>query len=539
LSPDSTGAMGKNRTPQWLVLHRPRRLGVAVLLAAALESMRRKRLPHAMPPPPCAPPQLGSAMPPSTAFQEPPIPFNTPDAFLEEAMAHFKRLLQFDTSNPPGQEEACADWCREQLEKVGIQVRVMDVESPGQGSKRRSIVARLPGPDSVPESEDLLLSAHLDVVPADTAEWIYPPFEATTARDSTGIECVWGRGAVDMKHMAAYCLTTMLELARTKAKLKRGLKLALVADEEAGCGYGALPLARQHPDWLTAKACITEAGGSTQHTAGKRLYPIQVGEKGFVWLKVKVKGIPGHGSSPTKHHALARLAPVLQDLIDEPYMGHKCNKFTKDCVDSLGDTLGGMGGWLFKSISGATSSKIVLGFVMPAPIAGFMASMVHNTAAPTMLQSGSKVNILPSSAELVVDCRVTPGTDPQEFIEEFKKRVGGACEVEPLLHGIGPPVENAYKGNPIYDLCNTIVHEADPGSLTAPCVIQGFTDARAYNEIGIPTYGFSPVWLPPCLPFMMLGFHGHNERIPVHGFRWGAACMRELVHRWCVDGHTQ
>lgn len=111
-------------------------------------------------------------------------------------------------------------------------------------------------------------------------------------------------------------------------------------------------------------------------------------------------------------------------------------------------------------------------------------------------------------------------------------RYGGIYEIEPIK--LGAPVENEFEGNVVFDMCQDVIHEAHPGSKCVPWVIQGFTDARAYAEVGIPTFGFSPLWCPPSLPFADLGFHGHDEHVPSKGFQWGTACVREVVRRYCV-----
>ena len=235
--------------------------------------------------------------------------------------------------------------------------------------------------------------------------------------------------------------------------------------------------------------------------------------------------------------------PILQQLVDCPIWPHSHKHPNKsnvlqECFTEMGKAIGGgVKGFFLRQVPSPTFGDFVLTHVVPDP-SGTMRALTHNTAVATMVDAGKKVNILAPNAVITVDCRILPGTDPHEFIEEFKERIKGDYEVEPLEGGIGPPVESKYKDNLVFEHCVAVLEEGDPGATCCPWTIQGFTDARAFAEIGIPTFGWSPCWLPPSLPFKDLGFHGHDEHIPLNGFRWGAACVRELVKRVCVEEVT-
>ena len=146
-----------------------------------------------------------------------------------------------------------------------------------------------------------------------------------------------------------------------------------------------------------------------------------------------------------------------------------------------------------------------------------------------MVSGGDKANVIPGSATLTVDCRILPGTDPDAFVGEFRARVPGDYEIEVLADG--PPLVMDRR-HPMVETIFEVLREADPGCHPVPNMLTGFTDARAFAELGIPCFGFSPVWLPPTIAFASM-FHGHNERIPVHGFRWGTATLLEVVRRYC------
>jgi len=445
----------------------------------------------------------------------PPIPFQATPELLDDAIEIFRALLRIDTTNPPGNEEEAANRAAAWLAEVGIDSKFHDA-APG----RRSLVACL-GPDN---EDCLILSAHLDVVPADPEHWKYPPFEAVIEEG-----CIWGRGAIDMKHMAAYGIAVMRELARKKVSLTRGLKLVLVADEEAGCELGSLHLVRNRPEWVKGAVAVTEVGGFTTHIEGHRVYTVQVAEKGFVWLRLSINGTPGHGSMPHKEGALVKLADIVRHVAEQPFP-FRCTPPVRDFLSGVADILGFPRGTIFRAIGTEFTSDFILDKLVKDPgRTRIFRGLLRDTISPTMATAGTKTNVIPGTADLTLDCRILPGTDPHAFIEEFKQRVPGDYQLEVLAQGPALVME---KDHPIYEMVSEVLSEADPGCHVVPGIITGFTDARAYAELGIPCYGFSPIWLPDDIPFAPM-FHGHNERIPVHGFKWGVATMLEFVKRVC------
>ena len=451
-----------------------------------------------------------------TPSSPPPIPFSMPAEVLDDGLRMFKDLLRLDTTNPPGNEVIAADASAAWLAEAGIDAQIHDA-----AAGRRSLVASI-GPDT---DDAMILSAHLDVVPADPAHWEHPPFDAVEADG-----CIWGRGTIDMKHMAAYGLAILRHLAPRQHELKRGLRLALVADEEAGCDLGSLHLAEHRPEWLRGGVAITEVGGFTTHVEGKRVYPVQVAEKGFVWLRLHVHGIPGHGSMPHTEGAIVRLAEIVRQLASQPFP-FRCTQPVRDFFEGIAHVLGGPKGFVFKSIGNRTLSNFILDTLIKDPgRTRVFRAMLRDTVSPNMAIAGSKVNVIPGAAELTVDCRILPGTDPEAFVTDFRRRIAGEYDIEVIRTG---PALVMDKAHPVMGLIGDVLREADPGCHPVPSMITGFTDARAFDRLQIPCFGFAPIWLPPELPFAPM-FHGHNERIPVHGFRWGLATLAELVRRYCV-----
>jgi len=445
----------------------------------------------------------------------PPIPFNTPQEVLDDGMNIFRALLKIDTSNPPGNEHLVVDYAVTLLEEVGVEYTRFEA-SPGRES-----VLTCYGPDN---EETVIFSAHVDVVPANPIHWDHPPFEAVEADG-----CIWGRGAIDMKNMAAYALATLRYLARHKIPVQRGLKVVLFADEEAGCSEGSLAIARKHPEWLKGSIAITEVGGFTTYVDDHRVYPIQVAEKGFVWLKLHIEGVPGHGSMPSGEGAVDELARIVQHLSTQPF-DFRATQPVRDFLEGIAEVLGFPRGKIFRAIGNKRLSDLILDNLVKDPAKNrVFRALLRDTVSPTMTDGGTKANVIPSKATLTLDCRILPGTDPDTFISNFKSRVPGNYTIEVIDKG--PPVVMD-RQHPIMEVLTDLLKEADPGSHPVPQMITGFTDARAFDEVKTPCYGFSPVWLPPEIPFASL-FHGHNERIPVHGFMWGQACTLELAKRLC------
>ena len=219
-----------------------------------------------------------------------------------EILSHFQKLLRFNTANPPGNEKEAIKFLNEILSKEGLRPQIIE-----SAPNRANLVVRISGDGSM---KPLLITSHIDVVHAEADKWKHPPFSGVIEDG-----CIWGRGAIDMKNMTAYCLGAMLQLARGKTKLKRDVIMSVVADEETGGDFGMGYLVSKYPDLIKAEYALGELGGYTIHMKGKRIYPIQVGEKGIFWIKLKFVGSPGHGSIPTKdnvHFRVARFISLLE-----------------------------------------------------------------------------------------------------------------------------------------------------------------------------------------------------------------------------------
>ncbi|WP_424751731.1 M20/M25/M40 family metallo-hydrolase [Mycobacterium sp.] len=425
------------------------------------------------------------------------------------------RLIRFDTTNTGEPETTqgeaeCARWVGEQLAEVGYQPQYVESGAPGRGN----VFARLPGADRARGA--LLIHGHLDVVPAEPAEWSVHPF-------SGAIEdgFVWGRGAVDMKDMVGMMIVVARQLKRAGIVPPRDLVFAFVADEEHGGHYGAQWLVDNRPDLFDGVTeAIGEVGGfslTVPHRNGgeRRLYLIETAEKGLAWMRLTARGPAGHGSMAHDQNAVTAVAEAVARL-----GRHRFPLVLTDTVAQFLAAVSEETGLTFDTGSADLEGAIEkLG-----PMARMLKAVLHDTANPTMLKAGYKANVIPATAEAVVDCRILPG-----------RRAAFEAEVDRL---IGPDVtrewirdfssyETSFDGD-LVDAMNAAVLALDPDARTVPYMLSGGTDAKAFARLGIRCFGFSPLRLPPDLDFTAL-FHGVDERVPIDALRFGTDVLAHFL----------
>jgi acetylornithine deacetylase/succinyl-diaminopimelate desuccinylase-like protein len=445
------------------------------------------------------------------------VPESEWKAVYEEALEHFRSLLRFDTTNPPGNEREACEFLGAILRKERIGNEILE-SAPG----RANLVCRLPGDGSLPP---LLLNAHLDVVPAERAHWTHDPFGGVLDRGF-----VWGRGALDMKHMAAMSLMTILLLHRHRAALKRDLIFAAVADEETGGRQGSEWLVERHPEKVRAEYALGEIGGFNRVVAGTHFYPVQVAEKGICWLRLRAKGEPGHGSLPNWDGAVAKIGRAAH-LLGSKRLPFHCTPQAAVFVETMAEHQPFPRGLVLRQVLNRRLSDRILDRLMPDKgLARLLYATLHDTANPTILRAGEKVNVLPSEAILEVDGRVLPGRSRDQFLREITDVIGEGYEIEVLEF---KPAVSAPPDDPILRSMNEVLRRHDPLAVVVPNMVSGFTDAKHYSRLGIRCFGFSPVKLPEGFDFIGL-MHGHDERIPVDGFFFGVRVLFELAAHLCM-----
>jgi acetylornithine deacetylase/succinyl-diaminopimelate desuccinylase-like protein len=427
-----------------------------------------------------------------------------------------QRLLRIDTTNPPGNEREAAELLATELSAAGLEPQVLE-SAPG----RANVVVRHAGTGAKPP---LLLTAHLDVVEADPSQWRYPPFSGELAEG-----CLWGRGAIDMKNHAAMSVALLTRLAREGIRLERDVIFAGVADEEAGCEFGSGWLCDHHPELVRAEYAIGEGGGFNMQLGGKRFFTVQVAEKGFCWVRARVRGEPGHGSMPRPDSAVFKLAAGIARLAG----GLPAHR-TRVVSEFLAGIASAQPMALRPLLAALTSEAILprLTKLLPdASVGRALGAMLANTASPTVVRAGAKTNVIPGVAEMEIDGRTLPGQTDAAFLEELGAVLGPEFELEVIRSA--PPVETEPVASPLYERILEVLREHEPDAVPVPYMIPGFTDAKSFTRLGARWYGFAPVRLQPGMRFADM-FHGHDERIPVDGLRWGTEVLTDVVTRFAA-----
>jgi acetylornithine deacetylase/succinyl-diaminopimelate desuccinylase-like protein len=415
-------------------------------------------------------------------------------------------LVRIDTTNfgdgsGPGERKA-AEHVAALPSDVGIDAQVFESD-PG----RTSLVARW----GTGRGEPLLLHGHLDVVPANADDWRVHPFSGEI-RDGY----LWGRGAVDMKDFDAMVLSVVRARARAGALPDRPLVLCFTADEEAGGHKGAEHLVRNHADlFADCRDAVGEVGGWSATVRGRRLYLIEAAEKGMAWMRLTAKGNAGHGSMVHPDNAVTELAAAVARL------GR--HEWPVRLTPSMQVLLSAVGQVAGVEPTPANAEALVEEFGSAARMLG---AVIRHTTNPTMLGAGYKVNVVPGEATAHVDGRFLPGYE-DEFFATLAELVGENVSVSYVSRQHA--LENTFDGD-VADAITASLLEADPGALVAPYLMSAGTDAKHWKKLGIRSFGFVPLRLPPDLDFTAL-FHGVDERVPVDALEFGARVLDSFLDR--------
>ncbi|SFX70235.1 M20/M25/M40 family metallo-hydrolase [Streptomyces atratus] len=427
---------------------------------------------------------------------------------LDESVTFTSELIRIDTTNRGGgdcRERPAAEYVAERLAAAGLEPTLLE-RTPG----RTNVVARIPGTD--PSADALLVHGHLDVVPAEAADWTVHPFSGEV-RDGV----VWGRGAIDMKNMDAMVLAVVRAWARAGVRPRRDIVIAYTADEEASADDGSGFLADRHAGLF--EGCtegISESGAFTFHAGPDLpLYPIAAGERGTAWLKLTAHGKAGHGSKVNKNNAVStlaeaiarigkhewpvRLTPTVRAALTELAALHGIHPDLDAPGFDVDDLLGKLG-----------------------PAAELVAPTVRNSSNPTMLEAGYKVNVIPGHATAFVDGRMVPGGE-DEFHATLDRLTGPDVDWE--FHHREVPLQ-APVDSPTFAKLRAAIERFDPAGHVVPYCMSGGTDAKQFSRLGITGYGFSPLKLPVGFDYQAL-FHGVDERVPVEALHFG---VRVLDH---------
>jgi acetylornithine deacetylase/succinyl-diaminopimelate desuccinylase-like protein len=421
---------------------------------------------------------------------------------MQRATELLQRLIQFNTVNPPGNEQAAQEFLKETLEAAGFECELL---AAVEG--RPNLVARLRGGSDGPR---LCFLGHVDTVLADASDWSVDPWSGELRDD-----CVWGRGALDMKSQVAAEVAAACSLAEEGWRPESGELLVIVtADEEAGAVQGAKWLCEQMPEKVRCDIVVNEGGGDSFSFRDKRIYLVEVAEKGVFRLTLTTHGSAGHASIPRiGDNALTKLAPLIEKLAaSRPVVE------SSEAGDALTAALG---------LDPAGDPVQELEQIDPR-LAILVEPALGVTFTPTMVSASEKINVIPARARLQVDCRVPPGLGEDHVRERLAELIGEngyELTFAETVVGNASPVES-----PLMEHIREFVEREDPGAVLAPFTMPGFTDSRWFRE-AFPecvAYGFFPQRTMDMFEAAPL-IHGKDERIPVEDLDLATRFFRELA----------
>lgn len=430
----------------------------------------------------------------------------TTDDQLDETARIARDLIRFDTTNygdgKSNGETDAAEYVSAYLTDLGLDPQMFESE-PG----RVSVVARVEGSDK--SKPALVVHGHTDVVPAQPDNWSVDPFGGVI-KDGM----LWGRGAVDMKNMDAMMLTALRDILGAGKQPSRDLIIGFFADEEAGGVLGSGYLVKNHPELFDgATEAISEVGGYSITLNGSRAYLLQTGEKSLVWVKLIARGTAAHGSHVMRDNAVTKLAEAVVAV------------GRRDWPIRLTDTTSALLAELARILE-VDPQKVGLDELALATgtASRFIQASLRTTTNPTKLTAGYKHNVIPDSAEALVDIRTLPGEE-DAVLAELAELVGPDIEIVVLHRDIG--LETEFAG-PLVEAMTAALGTHDPGAPVLPYLLSGGTDNKALSLLGIKGYGFAPLKLPPELDFPAM-FHGVDERVPLDALVFGRRVLGDLL----------
>ena len=413
----------------------------------------------------------------------------------EETLRHFRALLRFDTSDPPGRELPAAEYLRDVLEAEGIAVEMLFVDP-----ERPNVVARLKGDGS---QEPLLIMAHTDVVNVDPEKWTFPPFSATVDGGY-----VYGRGAVDDKDNLAAGLMVMLELKRQNIPLSRDVIFLAESGEEGATEYGIEFMVNEHFEKIDAEFCLAE-GGSVARVNREVVYGgVQTVEKLPYRLELAARGVAGHGSVPLQNNSVVRLAKAISAIADwrSPI---RLNETTYTYFERLASISPPDAGERYLAVlDSGRASEADEYFLAYEPR---HASMLRSSLSPTIFDAGYRINVIPSESRASVDFRALPDENIQDYLEQIREVIGDDSIEVSLGQRNTRPAGQASINTTAFSAIEQNLQE-HYGVITLPTMSTGATDMAYLRARGVQCYGIGPA-IDREDAALGFGAHSDQERI--------------------------
>ncbi len=434
----------------------------------------------------------------------------------EDVVATIARYVQFDTTNPPGNEMPAALWVRDQLtgRKITSDITVYE-PLPGRGL----VVARIAGSENL---KPLMINHHIDVVAADPSQWTHPPFGGVVADGF-----VWGRGTLDTKGLGVMFLLALESLLKEGVRFRRPIVFTAVPDEEPGGDNGMRWLVENHikdidPEWVW-----DEGSGGLKDVFGKGIvFAVAVAEKQIYRFKLIAEGEPGHGSMPHANSANTRLIAALQRIIETP-RPLRAGPASAAMFAGLASTQKFPASFLLSHLANPLALKLA-GKSLAAE--KFTNAVLRDTVSVNIIQAGYQINVIPERAEAHLDCRLLPETDAREFRQWLVSRIADD-RIRIQMIQTSPPSGLAPIDNPFYRAVTSAIQKYTPGAGVFPLLMAGATDGRYWRERGYPAYGFTPMLLEKS----DIGrVHGIDERISVDNLLLGIKITRDMIRELCM-----
>ncbi|MDO8212882.1 M20/M25/M40 family metallo-hydrolase [Conexibacter sp. CPCC 206217] len=439
------------------------------------------------------------------------MPADHADPIEQRPLELLQRLLRFDTSNPPGAERACIEWLRGLLDERGIETRIV-----GRDPQRPNLIARIAGRGA---AAPLLLHGHVDVVPA-PGDWTHPPFAGEIADGF-----VWGRGALDMKGGVAMLTAAFLRAHAAATPPPGDLILCLLSDEEAGSTHGAEQVVADHPELFAGvRYALGEFGGFTLELAGRRFYPVMVAEKQVCWIRATFRGRAGHGSMPVRDSAAGRLGRLLAAL-DRGRLPVHVTPSARMMVEGLAADVPAPVAATLRGLLRPRLTDRLLDLL--GERGAMLDPLLHHTASATLVRGGEQINVIPAAVTAELDCRLLPGFRPDEVLTELRALGGVDFDAEIVRHDAA----TARPDLGLFDTLADALRAVDPAARPVPMLLPGVTDGRFFARLGIQTYGFLPMQLPPEMRFNEL-VHAPDERLPVAAVEFGTTAIARVLERF-------
>jgi acetylornithine deacetylase/succinyl-diaminopimelate desuccinylase-like protein len=432
----------------------------------------------------------------------------------DEAQGWLSDMIRINTVNPPGNEAAVAKYIAAIFQKEGIAYEVLEI-APG----RSIITARLQAGPLPDPANALMLLAHQDTVGVDAKKWTVDPFGAVIREGY-----LYGRGSIDDKAMLAANIATFVTLKRSGAKLGRDVIFLATDDEEQGGSASIKTVIEKYWDKIACAYALNE-GGNVMLKDGKVQYVgIQASEKVAYNVTVTATGTSGHASMPRADNAVVHLAAAIQKLGTYQSPGQPTTivrRYFEQLAKVEQDDE--IAKWM-RALEQPERADLAIKHLSDQSI--MWNSMLRDTIAPTILQAGVRVNVIPSEATANLNVRMLPGDSISELISQMGKIVNDPqirFQLAPDSGENAPPSEIT---TPLYQTIERLAPIEFPGAIALPFLSTGYTDSSNLRLHKVQAYGLDPF---PLTENDYARMHGDDERIPIDSFRKGVAFLYHVV----------